>query len=127
VIDIASLPAAALQTAPAAADPSASGLVQTVVLMGGMLAIVYFVLIRPEKKRQADHRKMLGALQKGDRVLTTGGIYGTVASIQDDEVTLKIDESQNVRVRVARSAVSNVLREGAETSTQDAKATSEKK
>ncbi|MFO0984017.1 MAG: preprotein translocase subunit YajC [Planctomycetota bacterium] len=71
--------------------------------------VMYLIVIRPQKKQQATRQQMLSNLKKNDRVLTTGGIYGVVAAINTDDVTLKIDDQNNVRVRFARSAIASVL------------------
>jgi preprotein translocase subunit YajC len=73
----------------------------------GMLAIFYFLLIRPQQKRQRDTQKMIAALKNGDRVLTSSGIYATVAGIKDDTFILKIAE--NVKIEVLKTAVSGVV------------------
>ncbi len=78
-------------------------------------AIFYFLLIRPQSKRDKETREMLASLKKKDRVLTTGGLYGTIADLRDDEVTLRISENPDVKVRVRRSSVVEVQRETAET------------
>jgi preprotein translocase subunit YajC len=73
----------------------------------GMLAIFYFLLIRPQQKRQKETQKMIGALKNGDRVLTTSGIYATVTGVKDDTFILKI--ADNVKIEVIKSAVSGVV------------------
>ncbi len=72
-----------------------------------IFVIFYFLLIRPQQKRQKEHQKMLESLRKGDRVLTSGGIYGTVVGVKDDVVVVKIAE--NVKVELAKSAVSHIV------------------
>ena len=76
-----------------------------------MYVIVYFMLLRPQKKQQQKQRDMLDGLKKNDEVRTTGGIIGKVVSIDADKdlVTLKIDEQQNVRMRVLRGAIAAVI------------------
>jgi preprotein translocase subunit YajC len=69
--------------------------------------IFYFLVIAPANKQRRKQQEMLSSLKKGDRVLTTGGIYGTVQSVEAEVVYLKIAE--NVRVKVARSAVSGIV------------------
>jgi preprotein translocase subunit YajC len=69
--------------------------------------VFYFLLIRPQQKRAKEHRDMLGNLRRGDRVVTGGGIVGTVQKVADDELTVEIAE--NVRVKVIRSTVTTVL------------------
>lgn len=78
-----------------------------------MVAIFYFLLIRPQQKKQKEHRSMLAALQKGDRVLTQGGIQGTVTGITDTIVTVEIAEK--VRIKVQRGYIAAVLAKGSET------------
>lgn len=76
-------------------------------------AIFYFLVIAPANKQRRQTQEMLAALKKGDRVLTTGGLYGTVQGIENDVVYLKVAE--NVKLKVARSAVSGLANEsGAE-------------
>ena len=72
-----------------------------------IFVVFYFLLIRPQQKRMKDHREMLGALRRGDRVVTGGGIIGTIAKVGDDELTVEITDG--VRVRVLRSTVSTVM------------------
>lgn len=72
-----------------------------------MVAIFYFLVIAPANKQRRKTQEMLSALKKGDRVVTTGGIYGTVQSVEAETVYLKIAE--NVRVKVARSAISGLV------------------
>ena len=74
----------------------------------GMLAIFYFLLIRPQQKRQKETKTMIGALKSGDRVLTTSGIYGTIAGVKDNSFILKIAD----KVEVLKSAVSGVVEKG---------------
>jgi preprotein translocase subunit YajC len=70
--------------------------------------VFYFLLIRPQQKKSKDHRTMLGALRRGDRVVTGGGIVGTVNKVLSPE-EVEVDIAQGVRVRVLRSTISSVL------------------
>jgi preprotein translocase subunit YajC len=72
--------------------------------------IFYLLVFRPQQKRQRDHQSMLSALKKGDRVLTTGGLYGTIIGIKNNVAVLKIAE--NVKVEVQRSAIAGVVAAG---------------
>jgi preprotein translocase subunit YajC len=69
-------------------------------LMIGMFAIMYFLMIRPQQKRQREHRQMLESLGKGDRVVTSGGIHGTIVGIKDDVVVLRIDENTKIEINL---------------------------
>ncbi|MCS7182223.1 MAG: preprotein translocase subunit YajC [Thermoanaerobaculum sp.] len=71
--------------------------------------IFYLVMILPMRRRQKKHQEMLAALTKGDRVITTGGIYGIVVNIEGDVVTLKVAE--NVKIQVARGAVAGLAKD----------------
>ena len=72
-----------------------------------MVLIFYFLVIAPANKQRKKTQEMLSALKKGDRVVTSGGIYGTVQSVEPETVYLKI--ADNVRVKVARSAISGLV------------------
>lgn len=70
--------------------------------------IFYFLLIRPQQKRQKDLQKMISEIKKGDRVVTAGGIIGTVTSIQSDYVVLKIGDNENTKMEVLKSAIAGL-------------------
>ncbi|MBW1721817.1 MAG: preprotein translocase subunit YajC [Deltaproteobacteria bacterium] len=73
-----------------------------------MFAIFYFLLIRPQQKKAKEHRAMLSALKKGDRVVSSGGLHGVVTGLADDVVTVEI--APKVRVKISRSAIGGVIR-----------------
>jgi preprotein translocase subunit YajC len=75
-----------------------------------MVVIFYFLLIRPQQKKQKDHRSMLQNLQKGDVVVTQGGIQGTIRGLTETVVTIEIAE--NVRIKVQRPFVTGVVSKG---------------
>ncbi|MFA4875500.1 MAG: preprotein translocase subunit YajC [bacterium] len=85
---------------------SQSGLISTLVPLLVIFAIFYFLMIRPQQRQQKKHREMLSALKKGDRVLTRGGILGTVHAVADTVITLEVTD--NVRIRFSRDAISGV-------------------
>ena len=68
--------------------------------MGAIFLIFYFLLIRPQQRKQKDHEKMLKAVGKGDRVVTAGGIHGVVTGVSEDVLTLEIANLKGERVRV---------------------------
>ena len=72
-----------------------------VVLLFGLM---YFVMIRPQRKRQKEHQRLIEELKRGDRVVTAGGIYGTIDSISEDSVTMKVESGATMRV--AKGSVS---------------------
>ncbi|MCH7548080.1 MAG: preprotein translocase subunit YajC [Candidatus Krumholzibacteriota bacterium] len=73
----------------------------------GMLVIFYFLLIRPQQKRQKETQRMIESLRKGDRVVTTSGLYGNIIGIKENMVVLKIAE--NVKVEMLKSAVTGLV------------------
>ncbi|MBN2456281.1 MAG: preprotein translocase subunit YajC [Sedimentisphaerales bacterium] len=75
------------------------------IFIGLMLLMMYFVLFRGPRRKQQEQRKMVQSLQKNDRVRTIGGIIGTVVDVKDDEVTLKVDESNNTKIKIISSAI----------------------
>jgi preprotein translocase subunit YajC len=91
-------------------DPM-SGILSMLPLFIGLYVVFYFLLIRPQRKQQREHRDLLDGLKKNDSVRTNGGIFGKVVSIDvdKDQVVLKVDENQNVRLRVLRSSIAVVL------------------
>lgn len=92
-----------LAFAEGAAAPSAIFQFVPIVLIFG---IFYFLLIAPMRKRQKALQKLIEGLKKGDRVITNGGLYGTVAAVEDKVVILRV--ADNLKVRVAKSAVSGL-------------------
>ncbi len=93
-------------TAPAQApDPLAS-----LILPIGLVVLFYFFLIRPQSKRQKEHKQMVSELQKGEEVLTSGGILGKITRLDDNFVTLEV--SKDVTINIQRSAVQTVMPKG---------------
>ncbi|QDV92215.1 preprotein translocase subunit YajC [Phycisphaerae bacterium RAS2] len=98
------------QGTPATGSPApAPGLSQMLFPLLLMGAVFYFLLIRPQSAEKKRRESMLSALKKNDRVVTAGGILGTVLNVKDDEVTLKVDESSNTKITFTRSAIQRVL------------------
>ena len=84
------------------------GMLPVLVLIGVMF---YFLLLRPQRQRDAAHKALLQNLKKNDRVVTIGGIYGVVVNVQreQDEVTIKVDENTNTKLRVTFSSIARVV------------------
>jgi preprotein translocase subunit YajC len=72
-------------------------------------AFLWFVLVRPQKRRQVEQQRMLSDLRVGDEVLTAGGIYGRVTALRDDEV--RVELAPELEVRVARRAIAGIVRD----------------
>ena len=100
-----------LASEPNATSPAArsgrpfGGSGSSLLFLGLMFVLMYFLLFRGPRKKQQQHKQMVQSLQKNDRVRTIGGIIGTVVDIKDDEITLKIDESNNTKIKVIPSAI----------------------
>ena len=77
-----------------------------------MFAIFYFLLIRPQQKRQKDHQKLVSELQKGDKVITTGGILGVISNVKDNTVIIKV--ADNVKLEVSRANINQVVAKNSE-------------
>lgn len=74
-----------------------------IIFLVVIFALFYFVMIRPQQKRQKEHQAMMQELQRGDRVMTAGGIYGTVDSVSEDSVVIKVEGGTTLRV--ARTSI----------------------
>ena len=98
--------AAAGQAAPGGLFGGGLGLLFPLILIG----VMYFLMIRPQMKRQKEHMAMLGKLAVGDEVITNGGVAGVVRELGDHFVALEV--ADNVRIRVQKSAIANVLPKG---------------
>ena len=100
------------QAAPAQGQ-APSGIAQLLgsplVMMGIIFAIIYFLIMRPQQKKQKEHQEMLRNLAKGDRVMTMSGIYGTVVNLDEKIVLLQVDDK--VRLKVSRNSVSSLSEE----------------
>lgn len=81
----------------------------TLIFLVFIFVIFYFMMFRGPQKQKQKHQKMVQSLKKNDRVRTIGGIIGTIVDIKGDEVTLKIDESNNTKMKVASSAIGKNL------------------
>jgi preprotein translocase subunit YajC len=81
-----------------------------------IMVLFYFMLIRPEQAKKKAHQGLLNSLKKNDRIVTVGGIYGVVTNVQKDadEVTVKIDESNNTKIRITFGSVARVINGGAD-------------
>jgi len=75
------------------------------IFLALMFVLMYMILFRGPRKKQQQHKQMVQSLAKNDRIQTIGGIIGTVVDIKEDEITLKIDESNNTKIKILRSAI----------------------
>jgi preprotein translocase subunit YajC len=109
----------AQEAAPPAATPPSplAGFLPLIV----MVALFYFLLIRPQQKKIAEHKKMINALRRGDKVMTSGGIFGTISKVDDTE--LQVEIAPEVKIRVAKDSIATVVTrsEPADSATSDKK------
>ena len=89
-----------------ASDGGASGGIMTFVPFIAIIAIFYFLIIRPQNKKQKETQKMLSSVKKGDRVTTIGGIRGSVTSVKEKFVVIKVDD--NTKIEFTRSAIASI-------------------
>jgi preprotein translocase subunit YajC len=85
-----------------------SGFGGFLIPLGLMFAIMYFMVIMPQQRQRKKTQEMLGALKAGDKVITSGGIYGTINGIDGDSVILKISAEPQVKIRISRAAIAQV-------------------
>ena len=89
-----------LAMAPPADGGGGGGFISTIIMFGAIFLIFYFMIIRPQQKRAKEREKLLSNLQKGDKVVTNGGIHGTIAGL--DEKTALVQVSDNVKLNYSR-------------------------
>jgi preprotein translocase, YajC subunit len=94
----------------AAAQPAAGGGLQMIIMLVVLFGLMYFMMIRPQMKRQKEHRALIAGLAKGDEVVTNGGIAGRVEEVGETFITVEI--AANVKVKVQKGAVQQVLPKG---------------
>ena len=79
------------------------------MLLVPMGLVWYFLILRPQSAQKRERQNMMAAIKKNDRVCTIGGIIGTVTNVKDDEITLKVDESNNTKITFQRSAIARIV------------------
>ena len=97
--------------APAADAPSATGFGGNGMwfIFIAFFAIMYFLMIRPQQKRDRERREMLASINKGAKVITNGGLHGTVVGLTDKDVILRVSDDPTVKLRFVRGSVARVL------------------
>lgn len=97
---------------PPGGQGGAGAVVTQVVFFAAIFAIFYFLLIRPQQRQRRERERLLSALRRGDRVVTTSGLHGTITNLSDQTVTLRV--ADQVKLEFDRSAVGRVVTEGAD-------------
>lgn len=101
------------QAATPAQQSSPLGGLGGIVPMIFIFIIFYFLLIRPQQKRQKEHQKLVSALQTGDQIVTNAGIHGTITNVKDKTVLVRV--ADNVKIEFDRGSIVTVVRDGVET------------
>lgn len=86
-----------------------------------MFVVMYFLILRPQKRKEKERKALLASIKKNDRVVTAGGIHGLVISVREHEVILRIDDAKDIKVKVDRSAIAMVLAVSHDEDTEEAK------
>ena len=86
------------------------GMFSTLIMFSLIILIFYFMILRPQQKRQKERQRLLEGVKKGDKVITVGGLHGTVVGLEEKTVLVQVAE--NIKMKFERSAVSSVTREG---------------
>lgn len=95
-----------LLMAPPAGDGGGGGSMMSMFIMFGLvIVIMYFMMIRPQQKRQKEHQSMLDSIRKGDKVVTTAGMHGTVSDVDDKTMTVQV--ADNVKIKFEKSAIAS--------------------
>lgn len=86
---------------------STGSMTTTFITFGLIILIFYFLIIRPQKKREKETKNMLASMKKGDKIVTIGGIRGTIASVKETTVVVKVDD--NARIEFSKNAIAQIL------------------
>ena len=97
----------AMAPSPGGGGGSGSQLMPTLIMFGAMFAIFYFLMIRPQQKQKQERERMLSAIKRGDKVVTTSGMFGTVTNLTDKTVTLRV--ADQVKLEFERAAIGRVV------------------
>jgi preprotein translocase subunit YajC len=100
------------QTSDGSSGTGGGGMLMSFLPLIAIFAIFYFLIIRPQNKKQKETQRMLSALKKGDKIVTIGGIHGVIQSVKESTVIVRVDE--NTKLEFSRSAVSGVESQGKE-------------
>lgn len=87
-------------------------MISTLIFFGLIFVIFYFMILRPQQKRQKERQKMIDSMKKGDRIVTSGGLHGKIVNV--DEKTVLVDAGDNIKLKFDRSAIASITREASE-------------
>lgn len=93
----------------AAKQSSPGGMLSMLLPFILMFVVMYFLILRPQKRKEKDRKAMISRVKKNDKVVTSGGIHGIITSVRENEIILRIDDAKDVKVKLDRSAIAAVL------------------
>lgn len=96
-----------LMAADASGEAQAGSMASSIIMFVAIIAIFYFLIYRPQKKRDKESKAMIASMKKGDKVVTIGGIHGTIVTVKDKTVVVKVDDS--ARIEFSKDAISSVV------------------
>jgi preprotein translocase subunit YajC len=94
--------------APQSGEGGGGSLISTVIMFGAIFAIFYFMIIRPQQKRAKEREKLLSNIEKGDKIVTSGGVHATIVGIEEKTVLIEI--APNVKVKIESSEIVSVVK-----------------
>ncbi len=97
-----------LAMAPQGGEGGGGSLISTLIMFGAIFAIFYFMIIRPQQKRAKEREKLLSNIEKGDKIITSGGVHATIVGIEEKTVLIEI--APNVKIKIERSAIGSVIK-----------------
>jgi len=106
-----------LAMAPPPDGGGGGGIMSTVLMFAFIIGIFYFLILRPQQKKQKERQEMLSKLQKGDKVITAGGMHGSIVGIDKDKKTILVQVADNIKLKFEETAVTSVSREASPGST----------
>lgn len=89
---------------------SGGGFASTIIMFALIILIFYFMILRPQKKKQKEREQLLNSIKKGDKVVTIGGLHGTIIGVEEKTVLVQV--ADNVKLKFERSAISTITKEG---------------
>ena len=90
------------------ASPQGNPMMQFLPLLIIMFAIMYFLIIRPQKTKEKKRLELISNVRKQDRIVTTGGVHGVVTSVKENEVLIRVDDAKDVKLKIDKSAITSV-------------------
>lgn len=94
-----------LMMSPSGGEGGGGSMMSMFIMFGLVIVIMYFMMIRPQQKRQKEHQALLDSIKKGDKVVTTSGMHGSVTEVDDKTMTVMVAE--NVKIKFEKSAIAN--------------------